>query len=209
MTTLYYATGACSLAPHIVLEWIGEPYEAVKVQFGSQELLAVNPAGAVPTLREDDGWLLTQAGAIVDYLTRKHPEAGLASGLSLREQAEAHRWSCFLTSDVHAAFWPIFLSARYTTDESAQARDKVVKAGHALVAKQFGILDAHLRGRDWILGPGRGKRSGIDAYAFPMIRWGIKMLPDGITPWPNIQALHDRLAADASVQKALAREASK
>ena len=119
MTTLYYATGACSLAPHIVLEWIGEPYEAVKVQFGSQELLAVNPAGAVPTLREDDGWLLTQAGAIVDYLTRKHPEAGLASGPPLREQAEAHRWSCFLTSDVHAAFWPIFLSARYTTDESA------------------------------------------------------------------------------------------
>jgi glutathione S-transferase len=42
-----------------------------------------------------------------------------------------------------------------------------------------------------------------------MIRWGIKMLPDGITPWPNIQALHDRLAADASVQKVLAREASK
>ena len=52
MTTLYYATGACSLAPHIVLEWIGAPYEAVKVQFGSKELLAVNPAGAVPTLRE-------------------------------------------------------------------------------------------------------------------------------------------------------------
>ena len=93
--------------------------------------------------------------------------------------------------------------------ERAQARDKVVKAGHALVAKQFGILDSHLRGRDWILGPGSGKRSVIDAYAFPMIRWGIKMLPDGITPWPNIQALHDRLAADASVQKVLAREASK
>ena len=65
MTTLYYAVGACSLAPHIVLEWIGAPYEAVKVQIGSTELLAVNPAGAVPTLREDDGWLLTQAGAIL------------------------------------------------------------------------------------------------------------------------------------------------
>jgi glutathione S-transferase len=209
MTTLYYATGACSLAPHIVLEWIGAPYEAVKVQFGSQELLAVNPAGAVPTLREDDGWLLTQAGAIVDYLARKHPEADLASGTSLREKAEAYRWSCFLTSDVHAAFWPIFLPARYTIDESVEARDKVVKAGHALAAKQFGILDVHLWGRDWILGPGRGKRSGIDAYAFPMIRWGIKLLPDGIAPWPNVQALHDRLAADTSVQKVLAREAGR
>lgn len=44
MPTLYYAAGACSLAPHIVLEWIGAPYEAVKVQFGSPELLAADPA---------------------------------------------------------------------------------------------------------------------------------------------------------------------
>ncbi|MEQ8919777.1 MAG: glutathione S-transferase N-terminal domain-containing protein, partial [Roseovarius sp.] len=71
MPTLYYAPGACSLAPHIALEWIGAPYDAVKVTFGSKELLAVNPAGAVPTFREDDGWLLTQAGAILDYLSRK------------------------------------------------------------------------------------------------------------------------------------------
>lgn len=55
MTTLYYAVGACSLASHIVLEWIGAPYEAVRVDYGSKELLAVNPAGAVPTLRENDG----------------------------------------------------------------------------------------------------------------------------------------------------------
>jgi len=58
MPTLYYAVGACSLAPHVALEWIGAPYEAVRVQFGSEELLAVNPAGAMPTLREDDGGLL-------------------------------------------------------------------------------------------------------------------------------------------------------
>jgi glutathione S-transferase len=77
MPTLYYAVGACSLAPHIALEWIGAPYEASKVQFGSKELLAVNPAGAVPTLREDDGWLLTQAGAILTHLAQKHPMPGL------------------------------------------------------------------------------------------------------------------------------------
>lgn len=55
MPTLYYAPGACSLAPHIALEWIGAPYEAVKVKIGSKELLAVNPADAVPNFREDDG----------------------------------------------------------------------------------------------------------------------------------------------------------
>jgi len=206
MPTLYYAVGACSLAPHITLEWIGAPYEAVKVQYGSAELLAVNPAGAVPTLREDDGWLLTQAGAILDYLAHKHPEAGLDGGNSLRAKAEAHRWSAFFTSDVHAAFWPVFMPYRYTTDESEAARKSVVDAGHQLVAKQFAILNQHLDGREHILD---GGRSVIDAYAFPMIRWAKKLLPGGLAEYPNVQALHDRLAADPAVQKVLAREAGK
>ena len=118
MTTLYFAPGACSLAPHIVLEWIGAPYTAVKVAFGSPELLAVNPAGAVPTLQEDDGWLLTQAGAILEYLAAKHPEAKLGGGGSLRDNAELFRWSSFFTSDMHAAFWPVFSPQRYTTDDN-------------------------------------------------------------------------------------------
>ena len=166
------------------------PYEAVKVQYGSKELLAVNPAGAVPTLREDDGWLLTQAGAILDYLAAKHPEAGLA-GDGLRARADAHRWSAFLTSDVHAAFWPVFMPFRYTSDGSDAARQAVAEAGHQLVRKQFGILDRHLDGREHILD---GGRSVIDAYAFPMMRWASKVLPDGLKEYPNVQALHDRLA---------------
>jgi glutathione S-transferase len=204
MPTLYYATGAYSLAPHVVLEWIGGPYEVVRVQYGSKELLPVNPAGAVPTFREDDGWLLTQAGAILDYLAHKHPEAGLAGGSSMRAKAEAHRWSAFFTSDVHAAFWPIFMPYRYTTDESEAARRAVVKAGHKLVAKQFGILNRHLDGREHILD---GGCSVIDAYSFPMIRWAIKQLPGGVEGYPNVKALHDRLAADAAVQKVLEHEA--
>ncbi len=204
MPTLYYAVGACSLAPHIALEWIGNPYEAVRVQYGSKEILAVNPAGAVPTLREDDGWLLTQAGAILDYLVHKHPEARLAGGDSVRAKAEAHRWSAFLTSDVHAAFWPVFMPYRYTSDQSDAARRAVVEAGHKLVAKQFGILDRHLETREYILD---GGRSVIDAYSFPMIRWAIRLLPGGLDAYPNVQALHDRLAADPGVQKVLAREA--
>ncbi|MFW6024307.1 MAG: glutathione S-transferase family protein [Dichotomicrobium sp.] len=206
MPTLYYAVGACSLAPHVALEWIGAPYEAIKVQFGSDELLAVNPAGAVPTLREDDGWLLTQSGAILDYLASKHPEAGLAGGDGLRARAEAHRWSAFFTSDVHASFWPIFVPYRYTTEESDAAREAVVEAGHKLVAKPFGILNRHLDGREHILD---GGRSVIDAYAFPMIRWAIKLLPDGLKEYPNVRALHDRIAADPAVQKVLARETGK
>jgi glutathione S-transferase len=206
MPTLYYAIGACSLAPHIALEWIGAPYEAVNLQYGSEELRAVNPAGAVPTLREDDGWLLTQCGAILDYLASKHPEAGLGGGDDLRAKAETHHWSAFFTSDVHAAFWPIFMPDRYTTDNSEAARRAVVEAGHQLVAKQFTVLDRHLEGRDYILD---GGRSVIDAYSFPMIRWAVKLLPGGLKVYPNVQALHDRIADDLAVQKVLARESGK
>lgn len=206
MPKLYYAAGACSLAPHIVLEWIGEPYEAVRAERGSKEFLALNPAGAVPVLQEDDGWLLTQAGAILDYLASRHPEARLAGGDGILAKAEVHRWSDFFTSDVHAAFWPVFMPQRYTTDESQAARRAVVEAGHKLVAKQFAVLERHLDGREYILDAGR---SVIDAYAFPMIRWAIKVLPGGLTPYPNIQALHDRIEDDPAVQKVLAREAGK
>ncbi|MGL4237820.1 glutathione S-transferase family protein [Tabrizicola sp.] len=206
MPTLYYAVGACSLAPHVTLEWIGAPYESVKVQYGSSTLLAVNPVGAVPSFREDDGWLLTQCGAILEYLASKHPEAGLAGGDGIRAKAEAHRWSAFFTSDVHASFWPIFMPQRYTTDDNEAARKAVVEAGHKLVAKQFGILNRHLDRREYILDEGR---SVIDAYSFPMIRWAIRLLPGGLTEYPNVQALHDRIAVDPAVQKVLAREAGK
>ncbi|MFK8251940.1 glutathione S-transferase family protein [Ancylobacter terrae] len=203
MPTLFYAVGACSLAPHVALEWIGKPYEAVRVDYGSRELREVNPAGAVPTFREDDGWLLTQCGAILDYLAQKHPEAEIAGGDGLRAKAEAHRWSAFFTSDVHASFWPVFMPFRYTTDPSDAARQAVVEAGHKLIARQFGILNRHLDGRDYILD---GGRSVIDAYSLPMIRWAIKLLPGGLEAYPHVQALHDRLAADPAVRTVLARE---
>ena len=67
-------------------------------------------------------------------------------------------------------------------------------------------MNRHLDGREYILD---GARSVIDAYAFPMIRWANKVLPGGVEEFPNVQALHDRLAADPAVQAILAREAGK
>ncbi|QRZ15169.1 glutathione S-transferase family protein [Paracoccus methylovorus] len=202
MPTLFYHAGACSLAPHIALEWIGAPYQAVSVEFGSAELRAVNPASAVPVLREDDGWTLTQAGAILHHLARKHPEAELGGGDDLRSQAEFDRWSSFFTGDMHPAFFPLFMPQRYTTSREQADRDAVQEAGRKLVRKRLALLNDHLEGRDWIL----DRRSVIDAYAFPMIRWAAKLLPEGIASWANVQALHDRIAADPAVQAVLARE---
>ena len=205
MPKLLYHTGACSLAPHIVLEWIGAPYETQAVEYGSAELLALNPSGAVPTLIEDDGWILTQAGAILHYLAHKHPAADLAGEDSPRGAAELDRWSSFFTGDLHPSFYPLFMPFRYTTSKDKQALQDVQDAGRALVRKRLGLLDDHLAGKDWIL----GRRSVIDAYAFPMIRWAANQLPEGTGGWAHVQALHDRIAADPAVQRVLAREAGK
>ncbi|MBT3071124.1 glutathione S-transferase family protein [Rhodomicrobium sp. Az07] len=204
MTTLYYAPGACSLAPHIVLEWIGKPYEERRVGYQSPELLAVNPAGAVPVL-EDDGWVLTQAGAILHYLAHKHPEARLGGEDGLRASAELDRWSSYFTGDLHPSFFPIFMPYRYTKDKSDAAQEAVREAGRDLVRKRLRSLNDHLEGREWILD---GGRSVVDAYAFPMIRWAKGMLPEGTGAYPNIEALHDRIASDEKVKAVLAREAA-
>ena len=84
MLKLYYYPGACSLAPHLVLEWIGAPYEAVRVQLGDPAYNAINPAGAVPALDTGEGWILTQAGAVLHYLARRFPDARLGSDGSPR-----------------------------------------------------------------------------------------------------------------------------
>jgi len=203
MLKLFYSPGACSLAPHIVLEWIGTPYEAVRVTFGDPDFLEVNPAGAVPALDTGEGWTLTQAGAILSYLSRRFPEARLSGGDSLREKAEMDRWSHFLTGDLHPAFFPWFVPARYTMTTGPDAYESTKKAALKLVRKKLELLEAHLSGREFMVGDAR---TYIDAYAFPMVRWAAAALPGALDAFPNIRAHHDRTAADPGVRAALTAE---
>lgn len=205
MTTLYFHSGACSMGPHIVLAWIGAPYQAKSVEFGAPDLLAVNAQGAVPVLAEDDGWTLTQAGAIVHYLARKHPEADLGGEASARGQAELDRWSSFLTGDLHPSFFPVFLPQRYTTSRDEAAISATRAAGKKLVEKRLAFMDQQIAGKTYIL----GERSVIDAYAFPMVRWATALLENGIAPYTNVQAWFDRMHADKAVQRVLAVEGLK
>ncbi len=200
---LYYSPGACSLAVHIVLEWIGAPYEAQAVKTGSPEILRVNPTGAVPALDTGEGWILTQAAAILRHLARAYPQARLAGAAGLREQAELDRWLCFFTGDLHPAFFPVFVSQRYTTATDGESVKAVRDAGLALVRRRFALMEAHLEGRTFFLGDAR---SILDAYAFPMTRWGAATLPGGLADFPAIRAHHESTARDKGVQRALAAE---
>src|SRR6476469_1107599 len=112
---LFYSPGACSLSDHIVLEWIGQPYEAVRLsreQRQSPEYLAINPAGAVPAL-EQDGWVLTQNAAILNYLAETFPQAGLAGDGTPRGRAEVNKWLALVNADIHPAFQPLFGATSY------------------------------------------------------------------------------------------------
>jgi len=164
---LYYTPGTCSLADHIVLEWIGQPFELQRV--GRDELkqpafLKLNPAGAVPVF-EEDGWVLTQNTAILNYLADKFPEAGLGGDGTPKGRAEVNRWLGFINSDMHPAFKPFFGSSAYLEDpaiiEKTQANARTVLRG------LFESLDAQLVGRDRLV----GAKSIADPYLFVVLRW--------------------------------------
>jgi glutathione S-transferase len=198
---LYYTPGACSLADHIVLEWIGKPYEAVRVSREERKapaFLAINPAGAVPAL-EHDGWVLTQNAAILNYLADLHPESGLGGDGSAKSRANVNKWLAFANSDVHPAFLPIFGGTAYLEDEALIAKTK--DAARAKVRGLFERADANLADKDWMA----GNRSVADAYLYVTYRWARACGVD-ISGLDRLAAFASRIEADAAVQKVLQDE---
>lgn len=200
---LYYLPGACSLATRIVLEWIGQPYEAIAVprdQLKAPAFLAINPAGAVPALVDGDGWVLTQNTAILNYLADLHPDAGLAGDGTARGRAEVNRWLGLLNSDLHKAFLPIFAPARFIEDENQHAALKA--SARNTVRALYERIDAHLAGRRWLADD---RRSIADPYLYVTLRWA-KGVGVDLSGLDNLAAFVERMSGDDSVKKALAAE---
>ena len=198
---LYSFSGSCALATHIVLEWIGKPYEAVMVSREDRkkpEFLAINPAGAVPAL-EQDGWVLTQNSAILNYLADLHPESGLGGDGTAKSRAEVNKWVAFSNADVHPAFHPLFGSTAYLED--AALIDRTKDAARAKVRTLFERADAHLADREWLA----GSRSVADPYLYVTWRWARNNGVD-VSGLGNLAAFASRIEADAAVQKVLKDE---
>jgi glutathione S-transferase len=198
---LYYSPGACSLSDHIVLEWIGKPYEAIRVSREDRqkpEYLAINPSGAVPALAMD-GWVLTQNAAILNYLADSHPEAGLGGDGSARSRAEVNRWLGVANADIHPAFHPLFGSTAYLEDPDVIERTK--QAAATKLRGLFARVDRQLEGRDWIA----GGRSIADPYLFVVTRWA-RALGIDLSGFDNLARFFDSMLGDAGVQRALAQE---
>src|ERR1700710_1234575 len=128
---LYYSPGACSLSPHIVAEEAGIVLEYVKVHLNThttdagEDFYAINPKGYVPALLLDDGSLLSEGPAIVQYLADLKPEAGLIPRNGDVARYHVLEWLAYINSEMHKTFSPVFGPASDAV--KAEAREKLVK----------------------------------------------------------------------------------
>lgn len=199
---LFYMPGACSLSDHIALEWAGADYQLQKVErerLKSPEYLAVNPAGAVPALEVEPGWVLTENVAILQLVAQRYPEAGLG-GSNERERFEVLRWTANLAADVHKSFLPLFAPQRFAEGEEATrvAQRKAVEN----VRAQLSRVDRALDGRDFLVGD---RRSVADAYLYVILRWADGMA-GGLDEFPQLARFKAAMERDPAVRRALAAE---
>ena len=200
---LYYLPGTCSLAIHIILEWIGEPYEAeamTREGTKSPEYLEANPAGAVPALA-DGGRIFTQNSAIQKYLIEKYPQANLGPDPTPEGNYELNHWHGFLGGDLHPAFRPYFAPQRFHPDESAH--QAIRAAAFANLQRLYGIVDRHMDSRDHVIA---GRRTVIDAYLFTFSSWAARGFPNRLGDFPHLKRFVGDLLEDPGVARALTNE---
>ena len=198
---LYTKPGACSLADHIALRWVGAPFEIevmTAATLKAPEYLARNPAGAVPAL-EVDGWVLTQNAAILNYLADRFPQSALGGDGTPESRAEVNRWLAFLNVDLHTAFHPIFGSTAWLGDDALI--DKSKQVARKKLRGLFERANRQLEGRDWLT----ATRSIADPYLFVTLRWARASGVD-LAGLDNLARFFERMQADAGVQQALAAE---
>jgi glutathione S-transferase len=198
MMKLYYSPGACSQAAHILFHETGLEHnsEAVDIRAkktaGGGDYFAINPKGAVPALELDGGEVLTENGAILQYIGDLAGDGVLlpVSGLARYRVIE---WLSYLGSDVHKSFSPLFNPA---------SSDEVKAAGRDLVGKKLDFLESQLEGRDYLSGD---SMSVADPYLFAMLGWTGHLGID-LARWPNLTAFRNRMAQREAVQTVLKAE---
>ena len=196
---LYLAPGACSLSPHIVLHEAGLAFETVAVDLGAKktadgrDFWAINPKGYVPALELDNGVVLTEGTAIVQYIADLVPASGLAPANGSLERYQLQEWLGFINSELHKSWGPLWRPS--STDEVKEATRKQLLGRLAFVASSLGQ-------QPWLMGE---TFSVADAYLYVMLYWARYTGLD-LSGLPTLLAYRDRVEARPSVQTALAAE---
>ncbi len=196
---LYYSPGACSLSPHIVARESGLDIALAKVDLGTKtiavegDFLAVNPKGYVPALQLENGDVLTEGPAIVQYLADRKPESGLVPKPGTLERYRLQEMLGYINSEIHKVYSPLFNSA--TPAETVTERRQYLK-------KRYKLLDERLAGRDYLFGD---RFTAADAYLFTVTTWAAQVKLD-LSGFENLAAFQKRVGARPAVQEAMRAE---
>ncbi len=196
---LYYSPGACSLAPHIVLNELGQPYDLEKVDLAAKktetgaDFTAINGKGQVPTLDLGKGEFLTEVATILQYLSDKAQNAKLLPAFGSMERYRAMETLNYVASELHKGIGGLFNPAM---------PEEGKKAIIARVQRNLGWLDKQLASKPYLLGE---NYSVADAYAFTVLSW-TKFVNIDLSPYAHIVAYLDRVGQRPAVQAALKKE---
>jgi glutathione S-transferase len=196
---LFYSPGACSLSPHIVLLETGLPFTIEKTDLKTKktatgaDYYSINSKGAVPALQLDDGRILTEGSAIVQYLADQKPESGLAPRAGTFERYQLMEILNYITSEVHKGFSPLF-NPKISADWKASAL--------ANLGKKLDWLSGFLGSKTFLMG---ATFTVADAYLFTVLRWSEHVGVD-LGKWPVLTAYRARVAQRPTVQEALKTE---
>jgi glutathione S-transferase len=196
---LYFAPGACSLASHITLREAGLPFDLKRTDTKTKKLedgsdyFAVNSKGSVPALRLDDGQVLTEGPAILQYIADQKPDSRLAPRAGTLERYRVLEWLNFITSELHKGFSPLF---NPTLD--AKVREYTTQN----LEKKFDWLNKQLAGKQYLTGD---TFTIADAYLFVVTNWS-NFVGIDLGRWPALKAFQERVAARPKVREAMEAE---
>lgn len=196
---LYYAPGACSLASHIVLNELGLAHEVEAVDLKSKKTASgkdyrsISSKGLVPALVLDDGQLLTEGAAIVQYLADQVPAKKLAPANGTMERYRLQEWLNFLGTELHKNFSGLF---------NPTSPDSVKETLRTMLGNRLEYVMQQLVGKKFLLGD---DFSVADAYLFTILGWGQYVNID-IAKWPALKEYHGRISIRPSVHATLKAE---
>jgi glutathione S-transferase len=196
---LYYAPHACSLAPHIVLRELDLPFELIRVDnttkrtANGEDFLAINPKGYVAALQLDDGQVLTEGPAILQYLADLRPEANLIPVSGTFERVRLQEWLNFVSTEIHGGLGWLF-SSQFPDEVKALIKQKLFK--------RFVVLSQTLERQDYLMADGF---SIADAYLFTVLRW-TSLFGIDLNQWPALVRFQARVDQRPAVKAALAAE---
>ncbi len=163
------------------------------VQNDGSDFLKVNPLGLVPTLRTDDGVVLTENAAILQYVADRFPQSHLGTGAGI-DRSRLHQWLCFIGTELHKGLFVPVLDRKAPAEAKSYVLEKNLS--------RLDYLENYLKGRDYLL----DHFSVADAYLVTVINWTMATPPIELAKWPTLKAYYERLRARPSVAKAIAEE---